>query len=112
MAMSWVADNTATQAAAANAAAGAAAGLDKASRIAASPSAGCTSSSQPRRRPNRRRARSGGVWSSSGAQRNFSEYASPIQAVSPTTARPAPLSDSHSRKVNPDSGSGRPETNP
>ena len=112
MAMSCVADNTATQAAAAKAASGAAAGLDIASRTAPKPSAGWISSNQPRRRPKRCRARSGGGWSSIGAQRNFNEYASPIQAVSPTMANPEPLSDNHSRKVNPDSGNGRPETNP
>ena len=49
------------------------AGSDNASSTAATPSAGCTSNSQPRRRPKRCKARSGGFWSSSGAQRNFSE---------------------------------------
>src|ERR1700759_3193607 len=112
IAISCVADSTATDAAAAEAAKAAPAGFANANRTAPRPSIGGISSSQPRRRPNPCSTGSGGFWSSSGDQRNFNEYASPIQAVSPTSARPAPLSDNHNRKVNPDSGSGRPDTNP
>ena len=71
--MSWLAERNATRAPAASDANGAAAGLDSASSAAAATSAGWIASSQPRRRPKRRSVPGGSVWSSSGAQTNFSE---------------------------------------
>jgi len=73
MAMSWLAERNATNAAAAIETAGEAAGLVSASNAAARTSAGWMTASQPRLRPRCRAGPGGGTWSKTGDQRNFNE---------------------------------------
>ena len=77
MAMSWVAEAKAMAAAASTAANGACGASLNASARQPSVSSGWATTIQPRRRPKRANGAGGGRWSSTGAHRNFTVYASP-----------------------------------
>jgi hypothetical protein len=71
----------------------------------------CVSSIQLRRRPNRAKI-GASVRSTTGAQRNFSEYARPTQERNPIALRVVPSSRSQYPRVLPVSKKGSPEENP